>query len=224
MRVGIIAEGRGDLAVLRNILQGALGLDPDDVQFLRPEYDLDATDLHAMREDQFSNWGHVRAECLDRAKIRAFVEGPVDEARLVVIHLDTAEAGQANYPVERPDRGAPGYADVLRGRVVAVIDAWLGGEFAAVVRHAVAVEETEAWVLTLHLDDDTSRLPRPKERLKSELQRRLDDRERKRLSQMGEFQRSDRLSKDFRRAKTLTGCAARNASLRAFLSALATPH
>lgn len=219
MRVGIIAEGRGDLAVLRNILQGALGVDPDDVQFLRPEYDLDATDLHAMREGQFSNWGHVRAECLDRSKIRAFTGSPVDEERLVVIHLDTAEAGQANYPVERPDRAAEDYAETLRGRVVTLIDAWLGGEFAAEVRHAVAVEETEAWVLTLHLRDDTARLPRPKERLRSELQRR-DEREWKRLSAMKEFQRSDRLSKDFRRRKTLDECAGRNASLRAFLEAL----
>ena len=46
MRVGIIAEGRADLAVILNILKGRLGVDRSQVQPLRPEYDQDETDLH----------------------------------------------------------------------------------------------------------------------------------------------------------------------------------
>jgi hypothetical protein len=44
MRIGVIAEGRGDLAVLTNIFKGQLGLDSEDIQYLRPEYSLDETE------------------------------------------------------------------------------------------------------------------------------------------------------------------------------------
>lgn len=46
MIVGIVAEGPADIAVLRNILKGALGIDRDMTVAIRPELAQDATDLN----------------------------------------------------------------------------------------------------------------------------------------------------------------------------------
>lgn len=37
VRVGLIAEGPADLAVLSNLVRGVLGIGRDDIQFIRPE-------------------------------------------------------------------------------------------------------------------------------------------------------------------------------------------
>ncbi|MBK6533125.1 MAG: hypothetical protein IPF99_27115 [Deltaproteobacteria bacterium] len=140
MRVGIIAEGRADLAVLLNILKGRLGVDRSDVQALRPEYYEDETDLHEHREAQHSNWELVRRECLEREKIRDFLDSPVDEHRFVVIQIDTAEAEMPGYDVARPPRSDADYVATLRERVVATMNGWLAGEFVEHIRHAVAVD------------------------------------------------------------------------------------
>ena len=74
MRIGIIAEGRGDLAVITHVLKGCLGLDQEHVQYLRPEYALDETDLHSQREEQYSNWETVKKECVEYSRIEEFLE------------------------------------------------------------------------------------------------------------------------------------------------------
>lgn len=56
MRTAIIAEGRGDLAVITNILKGELGIDRCDIKYILPEFEYDQTDLSQMPETQFSNW------------------------------------------------------------------------------------------------------------------------------------------------------------------------
>ena len=156
MRVGLVTEGRGDLAVLVNVLKGKLGLDFEDIQFIRPEYDMDETDVHDQAEALRGGWGRVKRECVERGRIREFVENAIDEDILVVIQIDTAEAHHHGYDVERPHRDAPDYAELLRQRVVDRINVWLEGEDIERVRYAVAVEETEAWLLTIHASKDTA--------------------------------------------------------------------
>ena len=156
MRIGIIAEGRGDLAVLSNILRGWLGIDSEYIRFLRPENRLDETDLHEMSQGQFSNWGLVKQECLDGTLLEDFLNSPIDEERRVVIHLDTAEAELPGYDVRRPSDSEPNYATELHKRVAAKLDEWLAGRGAGRIRHALAVEETEAWTLTLYVEKETS--------------------------------------------------------------------
>jgi len=39
MYIGIIAEGKSDLAVIRNILRGKILIDSSNVMFLQPELD-----------------------------------------------------------------------------------------------------------------------------------------------------------------------------------------
>ena len=222
MRIGIIAEGRGDLAVIANILKGWLDLDFEHVQFLRPEYSLDETDLHEMREEQHSNWLLVKHECIDYTRIQDFLDVPVDEERLVVIHIDTAEAELAGYDVARPVTKGHDYAVELRRRVAAKLDEWIGERKTEHLRYAIAVEETDAWILALYSTKETSAHRDPKKRLASELDRQLSDKECKRLFQHKAYDRYDKLSQDFRKRSTLRTCAKRNHSLREFLESLAT--
>ena len=66
MIVGIFAEGRGDLAVISNILKGALNIDRADVRYELPEFELDQTDLSVMPEQQNSSWTVVKKVCQER--------------------------------------------------------------------------------------------------------------------------------------------------------------
>ncbi|HEX5750792.1 MAG TPA: hypothetical protein VFZ09_31500 [Archangium sp.] len=220
MRIGIIAEGRGDLAVISNILRGRLGLDFEDIQFLRPQYALDETDLHSMSEEQFSNWGLVKQECKTGSLLEEFLNSPIDEERLVVIHIDTAEAEMAGYDVTRPS-GSTGDSSIeLHRRVAAKLDEWLSGRKSDPFRYAIAIEETEAWILTLYQKKETSTARDPKKALKKVVDQRHSDKECKQLSQMRAYEHHDKLSRGFRKRSTLEDCATRNHSLRLFLESL----
>lgn len=222
MKVGIIAEGPADVAVLVNLLKGKLGLDRKDVLAIRPDLASDETDLHEMAESRFSNWGIVKQECVERARIAAFVE-PFEDERLVVIHIDTAEADLPGFDVKRPGRQEPGYAGKLRQSVVEKINEWLGGEHLALIRHAVAVEEMDAWLLPLWSSHkDTAGRPHPKEDLEKALNKgnKLSEKERKRHFLKSPYERYDELSSPLRRRKGLDECASRNESLRLFVESL----
>jgi hypothetical protein len=103
-------------------LKGWLGLDREHVQFLRPEYALNETDLHEQSDEQFGNWLHVKRACIDYTRIHEFLDTPLDEERLVVIHIDTAEAELAGYDVVRPTETGVDSAIELRKRVAAKLD------------------------------------------------------------------------------------------------------
>jgi hypothetical protein len=220
VRVGIVAEGRGDLAVLVNILTGRLGLDFEDIQFLRPEYKIDKTDLFDQTEAERGGWGRVKRECIERGRIREFVQNSIDDEILVVIHVDAAEAHDKGYDVQKPPRDDPNYATVLRQRVIEKINTWLDGEFVDRVRHAVAVEETEAWVLTILSTKDTSTHGDPKEQLRKLLGKTMSDKERKRHFQLKEYDQAHALTRPFRKRRDLEKFAERNQSLRLFVDSL----
>ena len=193
-----------------------------NVPSIRPDLARDETDLHEMAESQFSNWGIVRQECVDRARIDELLVPFADE-RLVVIHIDTAEAELAGYDVKRPGRQEADYAGKLRQRVVEKIDEWLAGEHLALIRHAVAVEEMDAWLLPMwSAHRDTAGRPDPKKELKMALNKsnKLSDKARKRLSQLGAYDLYATLSEPLRQRKTLDECAAKNESLRLFVESL----
>lgn len=104
------------------------------------------------------------------------------------------------------------------------------------VRHAVAVEETDAWLLTIHDDGkrDTSAFLDPKKRLdfildedRSPRRVKEDDRSRRRSGLRGRSaqkpsatKRYDELSEAFRDGKRLEACARRNRSLHLFVTSL----
>lgn len=223
MRVGIIAEGRADLAVITNILKGCLDLDHEHLQYLRPEYDQDETDLHARSAEMYSNWEIVKKECVDYSRIEDFLNSPLDEERLVIIHIDAAECEQPGYDVSRP-KGEPGPAlsAEVHKRITAKLDEWFAGRGGDRLRYAIAVEETDAWLLTLYSRKETSTYRNVKEVLQKELNRpnRRSDRERKRDSQRKAFELYGEWSKPFRKLRQLQDCMRRNKSLQLFVESL----
>ena len=223
MRVGLIAEGRGDLAVLTNVLKGWLNLELEDVQYLRPEYSLDETDLHDMSEEKFSNWSLVKRECIERARIKEFLESPIDEERFVIVQIDTAEMELVGYDLKRPtDLTGEAHIAAIRALVIDKINGWLEGNFRGAIHYAVTIEETDAWILTLFATRDTCTHRDAKKHLDRALNKpnAFSDKERKRLFQMKTFERYHKLSKSLRDKTTLIDCARRNHSLRLFLDEL----
>lgn len=253
MRVGIIAEGKTDQAVIENILRGVFGIDSESIQHIRPSDGTDETDLQQQKLNQYANSALVRKDCVERFKIRDFFASPIDEGeRLLVIHVDTDEIGRTDAVLTavRPpkdSRATPAskkskkktsnaahspaeattapYADTLRNSVIAEIDGWLEGEYKDQLRYAIAIEETEAWVLALHIKEDTSELRDPKKALEKFLNEpnRHSKQDRKRLFGLEAFARFDELSKGFRRQKTLLDAANRNRSLELFVASLSLP-
>ena len=240
MRVGIIAEGKSDRAVIENILCGMFGIDRESIQPIRPSDGTDETDLHKQKLDQYSNCILVKEECVQRKRILEFFSSPVDEGeRLLVIHVDTAEIGRDDAVLQtvRPPKPppakkskkkaqnvatpvAPPYADTLRNNVIAEIDGWLQGQYKSQIRYAIAIEETEAWVLALYVDHETVDYHDPKKALDTFLNRPngLSKQQRSRLFNLGDYDRFDELSKGFRRKKTLLEAAANNRSLELFVA------
>jgi hypothetical protein len=238
MKVGIVAEGPADIAVIRNILKGKLGVARKDARAIRPELHEDTTDeagvgYRAQMPEEFSNWTLVLDDCRARTKIESFLLAELGDVRFVVVHVDTAEAHLPGYDIARPDRQAPEYSDLLRALVVAKIDALLGPDLAASVRHAIAVEETDGWVLTIHDDKDdrdTGTRLDPKKRLRFVLDgktpkggSREKTREGARGRKKSEYEIYHELSSSFREGDRLEACAERNRSLRLFVDSLTQP-
>jgi len=167
MRIGIIAEGHSDRAVIENIIIGITGLDTSDFIPIRPQYDYDATDMAIKNPNTFSNWSIVREECISRDKIEFFLG--IEEQDFVVIHIDTAECSE--YGVTRPVKG-DNYCELLRAAVKDKIDEWLEGNFTEQILHAIAVEETDAWILAIYENVNSEKYSRPKEKLKKVLGKR----------------------------------------------------
>jgi hypothetical protein len=71
MRIGIIAEGTTDQAVLENILKG-LGYDESNLVLIRPDLSMDETDKQFYNIDTFGGWEYVKKDCIERTKLDDF--------------------------------------------------------------------------------------------------------------------------------------------------------
>lgn len=161
MRIGVICEGGADRAVITNILTGLTGIDSSDIEPLRPIDKKDATDKAASDPLTFGGWTAVKEECETRKQIDEFLS--LEGQDYIVIHLDTAEAEQ--YGVTRPDKSKQDYCLELRKRVIAQINNWLKEDLSKELLYAVAIEETDAWVLTIYDKKDSINAAKPKEKL-----------------------------------------------------------
>lgn len=211
MEIGIIAEGRGDCAVLSNILQGILGIDAEDIRFLRPEFSLDNTDkaTYQMTAEEFSSWTLVKKDCEEQFKLEQFINSPTLGDKYIVIQIDTAECEEKGYDIERPAKNLADYCDRLVQLVKDKIDEWLNNDnkWDGKILYAICVEETEAWIHTLYENRDTSKPLDAKTKFNSYLNRlrkqnKKFDRNYKRLPQNSEFDRANFLSQEFRKLKT----------------------
>ncbi len=218
MKVGIIAEGRSDAAVLTNILKGQLNIDKNDIQYLLPELEYDDTTLHQMRQQQFSNWTIVKQYCEDRQKITDFLE-LFDNQRFIIIHLDSAERYLKGYEVLEPAIVSDETSVTqLRTNIILKMQEWLQYHFIERLVFAIAIQEIDAWVLTLYAQEDTSLLPNAKERLWRLLNKQLSPKEKNKLFSLetDKFEQYKLLTQDFRKIKFLKKAILKNKSLALF--------
>lgn len=160
MRIGVISEGHADRAVIENILIGLTGLDKSDIIALRPIYNLDETDKAYKNVLTFGGWSIIKEECEERELIDGFLL--MQNQDFVVIHIDTAEADQ--YGIKRPNK-SPTYCQDLRSLVVDEINSWLKDDISEQVLYAIAIEEIDAWILTIYEKKDSTSSTSPKEKL-----------------------------------------------------------
>jgi hypothetical protein len=215
MRTGIIAEGKTDLAVIRNILKGRLGIDQSDIQYFSPELRFDETDLSQMQKSEFSNWTIVKKHCQDRIIIHDFLENSIDDNRFLVIQIDAAERNEIGFDVKSIENKE------IRQAVLNKIQEWLEYQFIEKIAFAISVEETDAWILAIYEsgnDLETGIYPRPKERLERLINGTsiFNDKQKKQHFQKDAFEQANVLSADFRKLKKLEIAAAKNLSLKLF--------
>ena len=164
MKIGIICEGATDRVVIGNILKGLKNIDSSQIVPLRPNYSKDETDLAAIPADAFSNWSIVKEECKNRIKIGKFLK--IEGQDIIIIHIDSAESDE--YGVPKPLKDA-NYSITLRKNIITKLNEWLDGQFQDKIIYAIAIEETEAWILTIYEAKDSSSSAKPKEKLEKVL-------------------------------------------------------
>lgn len=224
MVFGIIAEGVGDGAVIRNILYGLNLIESDeDIRYLRPEFGMDATDLS---EAKFSNWTLVKQECTERVKFEEFLNSPILEERAIILQIDTAECELKGYDVPRPSKDA-NYSENLRNAVVEKINEWLNQQFLEKIYYAISIEEMEAWIHTLYEEKDTTKFIDPKAKLQQFLTKKASKDKKfskawKKFKNRTESAKADFLSQDFQKItkRKVKICLSRNKSLQLFVESL----
>ncbi len=169
MVFGLIAEGRSDCAVIRNILYGLNLIDTDnDLLFLRPEFEIDATTQSKeipIKESAFSNWTLVKKDC-ETTKLKGFLltDNIFLEERKIILQIDTAECEETGYEVQRPNKNQENYSELLRTNVIRKIQEWVTDkEVIKDLLYAVCIEEMDAWVHVLYENKDTSKSINAKE-------------------------------------------------------------
>ncbi len=169
MRYGIIAEGVADISVIRGILKYLLQADGTDIYPIRPKETIDETDAAEMR---FSNWELVMRTCADTDILSAFFDS-FEEDGVIIVQIDTAERGEANYNVPQPARTGnmdwTAYATTLRQAVKEKMEQYIPDRYKSRMVYAIAIEETDAWLIPIFgkTNADTASYANPKERLQS---------------------------------------------------------
>lgn len=161
MRIGVISEGHADRAVISNVITGITGLDISDIVALRPIYLRDATDNALNKAQSLSSYSVIKEECENRQLIDSFLA--LEDNDFVVIQVDTAEADK--FGVLRPDKASKSYSEDLRELVIQKINEWLNQDLSDSILYAIAIEEIDAWVLTIFENRDSSKSVNAKERL-----------------------------------------------------------
>lgn len=213
MQIGIIAEGREDQAVIKNILR-AFGFDSSDIQDIRPKL-LDETDKNHPNYS-IGTFQGVKNACLSKIDVESFFD--ILDNQYLVIHLDTAEIDRQDFPLTRPPKqNNPAYCAELRTLVIEKINEWLEGKYTEKLFYAICIEEIEAWCLTIYLQKDTAVSADPKRKLGEVLAKKnINDKKCRDISDYFE----NKVSKEFRKFKLLRKYAEYNLSLKAFVESL----
>ncbi len=170
--IGIIAEGAEDQGVLKNILR-AFGFDGNEIKLIRPTLGFDATD----RKDNQQTIGTIQGvknSCMGKDGKRPDFDKAFlfYDCKNVVVQMDTAEIEQQDFDFIRPKKeNNKNYCTELRNTAINLINSWLEGNYQDNTLFAIAIEEIEAWCLTMFEKRDTTLIVNSKNALQQHLNR-----------------------------------------------------
>lgn len=223
MRIGIISEGVEDQGVIKNILSAVAKSKNIELDFvpMRPKLSKDEYDLNNPQNVTIGTFQGVKNACISKADYDRFFL--IEDSNYMIVHLDTAEIDQNALSFERPNKNKnPNYATELRNLMITEINNWLENEnFQSKTLYAIAIEEIEAWCLTIFENGDTTAALDPKTKLSKHLAK--EDLTYKKLKLNPDKDQSLYFEtftkkKDFHKLKTLTIYAKKNQSLDDFLA------
>ncbi len=128
MRVAIIAEGAEDQIVIQNILR-AFKIDSSDILFVKPSLQKDASSPDDATIGTFQG---VKKACMGIEDYRYYFEMAFlfFAADCVIVHLDTAEIEQQDFPFQKPTKqNNENYSKELRKLVIDLINSWLDNKY-----------------------------------------------------------------------------------------------
>lgn len=218
MKAVIVAEGRGDLAVISQILKGSLDIDLSDIKFQSPEYEYDQTDLFQMSANEYGGWNRVKQTCRNHEDVEVFLD--FHEESILIVQIDAAERNEIGYDVTLPVKSNDAnYCKLVFDNVSLKIQEWLTNKFNDRTAYAVCVEEIEAWLLTLYVEN-TSKFPDPKKKFDVLINKKISKKDRKILSETDVFKKYYALSKPFSKKRDLPKFVENNTSLNKFYNQL----
>lgn len=208
MRIGIIAEGRPDQAVLHNIVDSYFKGHEYDVVLLRPDLALDATDRKLRDSAAAGGLSRIKKDCEERTLFEEFFILDYKEEDKIIIQADTAEIDE--YNVIRPNKKEDDYTIILRNNIIQKIkEEWLENNYSAELLFAISIEELEAWILILYENRNSTLSINPKSRLQRILSKQN-------INSKEEYDNYLDISKGFKKAKILKKCLKHNDSLKLF--------
>ena len=218
MVIGIIAEGTEDQAVIKNILKGVSKIleIEIDTRAIRPDLKKDETDKHN-NPQTIGTFQGVKNTCEgmdgEREDFDKFFF--FEDSAFMTIQLDTAEIENHNFDFTRPTKvDNPKYSTELRNKMIALINSWLDNNYQNQLLYAIAIEELEAWCLTIYDKKDSTLSANPKNQLRRILSKKnikIDGNNRA-------LSFEQKVTKDFKSAKKLKQCMNYNESLKDFVN------
>jgi hypothetical protein len=208
---GLVAEGKSDHAVLENILLGLFEEDiSDEITTFQPARG--ATDEEAIKA--FGGWFKVFEYCRSEN-----FRGAFQEVYYVVIQIDTDVSEHTHYDIKQTDEfGKKLFPEVLVKKVREKFEQIIANEFGQDflekyqdrILFAISVDEIECWLLPLYYTDKTKS--------------KTNNCDHKLHQKAGKFEKNyndyEKISKDFRKSKTLMKAYQENPSLKIFVESV----
>ena len=208
---GLVAEGETDHAVLENILLGVSGEDiSDEITILQP--DIDETTKGTLQE--FGGWYNVFQYCLSEDFRDSF-----QRVQYVVIQIDTDVSEHTHYDIKQTDESGKKLipavlVEKVKEKFEQIIVKEFGQDFLQNhqdrILFAISVDEIECWLLPLYYADN--------------IKSKSNNCDFKLHEKAGKFEKKsndyDKISKDFRKSKTLLKMYQENPSLKIFLDSV----
>ncbi len=214
LQIGIIAEGRADQFVLRNILY-AFGLEKNEIRFVRPELNEDETDKTNSNEKEFGSWSNVEKVCKNQISFNDFLDSSLADNKLFIIQLDSDVCSEYGVQDFLNLKTTQDFTD-FRQKIVDKINEWLDNKYINQLFYAICIRQMDAWVLTLFAnqnDKDTAKISKPKDNLGFV-------KEYKKVASKPIPDRYEELSNNFSKKKKLKEAIKYNQSLKDFVNSL----